>query len=327
MLEIEKIIQNIKVTEEKEGLYKSKYIVEPLYRGYGNTIGNALRRVLLSSTPGAAIKGIKIDGVLNEFSTISGIKEAITDVVLNIKEIVIKTDVPGENKLQLSIMGPKIVTGADIQNNSDVEVVNPDQVILTITEEKEVNIEFLIDTGFGFMVAEEIDTENWEVGYIAVDAIYTPIRKISYRVEDTMVGRITNFDKLTMEVETDGSIEIKDIMSYAVDILIKHLEPILEIGNKLENFRELSEADNEEEVADDKLKEKDIAHIKMEELDLTVRSYNCLRKAGIETLGELSKLGIQDLLKIKNLGRKSLTEIIDKLREYGFELANLNEIE
>jgi len=327
MLEIEKIISNIKVSEEKETNFKASYIIEPLYRGYGNTMGNAIRRVLLSSTPGAAIKAVKIENVLNEFSTMSGVKEAVTDIVLNIKELVVKADLPGEKKLSLSVKGPKVITGADIEDNSEVEIINPEQVICSVTEDIEINMEFIVDIGFGFVVAEEIDKTGWEVGYMAIDAIYTPIKKVSYRVADTMVGRITNFDKLTIDVETDGSVEIRDVMSCAVDILIKHFQPILSIGNKMENLREMSSEEEIEDVEDSKSQEKDILNLKIDELDLTVRSYNCLRKAGIESLGELSKLGIQDLLKIKNLGRKSLTEIIEKLKEYGFELTSLNEIE
>ncbi|BDU49550.1 DNA-directed RNA polymerase subunit alpha [Haliovirga abyssi] len=323
MLKIEKISKNITISEEKINEKSYVYTVEPLYRGYGNTLGNALRRVLLSSIPGAAIKGLKIDGVLNEFSTIEGVKEAVTDIILNIKEIVVKTEVPGERKMSLTVTGPKEITGADIICDPDLEIVNKDKVIATVTTDREINMEFLVDTGESFVVAEDIDNSNWEIGYIPVDAIYTPIRTISYRVEDTMVGRITNYDKLIMNIETDGSVKINDAISYAVELLENHLNPFLEIGNKMETFKEEQEEIAEEELKEQekKEKEKEISNLKIDELDLTVRSYNCLKKAGIESLGELGGLGVSELLKIKNLGRKSLTEIMEKLKEYGFDVS------
>jgi DNA-directed RNA polymerase subunit alpha len=322
MLKIEKIANNIKVTELKESEFLGKYVVEPLYRGYGNTVGNALRRVLLSSIPGAAIKGVRIDGVLNEFTTLEGIKEPVTDVILNIKEIVVKTDTPGEKRMTLNVKGPAVVTGADIIPDPEVEIINPDQVIATVTSDRELNIEFLVDTGEGFVVSEEIDKSNWSIDFIAVDAIYTPIRKVSYSVEDTMVGRMTDFDKLILNVETDGSVNIRDAISYAVELLQMHLAAFLDLGNRMEHLREpIEEEIEEEETAEDEK-----VNMKIDELDLTVRSYNCLKKAGIETVGELSKLGLNELLKIKNLGRKSLDEIIDKMKELGYDI-NTNSAE
>ncbi len=325
MLEIEKIANNIKISEEKVNEFNAQYIIEPLYRGYGNTLGNALRRVLLSSIPGAAIKAVKIDGVLNEFSSIDGIKESITDVILNIKEVVVKTDVPGEKRMRLSVKGPKVITAADIMPDSEIEIITPTNVIATITTDRTVDMEFLVDTGESFIVAEELNKENWELGFIAVDAIYTPIKKVSYTVTDTMVGRITNFDRLTLNIETDGSINVRDAISYASELMIKHLNPLLDIGNKMENLRESFE---ESEVYEEEVEtnEKDIDHMKIEELDLTVRSFNCLKKAEISTVGQLARLTWQDLLKIKNLGRKSLNEISEKMTELGYDIAgNTNE--
>jgi DNA-directed RNA polymerase subunit alpha len=319
MLKIEKIARNINISEIKESEFKGQYIVEPLYRGYGNTIGNALRRVLLSSIPGAAIKAVRIDGVLNEFSVVEGIKEAVTDVVLNIKEIVVKTDVPGEKKMTLSVKGPKEITAADIVPDSEIEIVNPEQVICTVTTDREVDMEFLVDTGEGFVVTEDIEKEDWPVDFIAVDAIYTPIKKVSYKVEDTMVGRITNFDKLILNVETDGSVNIRDAISYAIELLKFHLEPFLDLGNRMDHLRTGVE-EEEEEAAEAASPERDVLNMKIEELDLTVRSFNCLKKAGIEEVGQLSRLGLNELLKIKNLGRKSLDEILEKMKELGFDL-------
>ena len=320
MLEIEKIANNIRITEEKESEFKGNYIVEPLYRGYGNTVGNSIRRVLLSSIPGSAIKGMKIDGVLNEFSTIEGVQEAVTDIILNVKSIVVKKDAPGDKTLTLSVKGPKVVTGADINPDSEVTIINPEQVIATITKDMEFNMEFIVGTGEGFVVSEDIEKENWPIGYLAVDAIYSPIKKVSYKVEDTMVGRITKFDKLTLEIETDGSVNIRDAVSYSVELLMKHLTPFLEIGNRIENLRDSADDSKEDVREDGDSKERDVENIKIDELDLTVRSYNCLKKAQIETVGQLAKLGLSELLKIKNLGRKSLTEIMEKMKDLGYDL-------
>ena len=317
MLNIEKIAKNIKLTEIKESQYTAKYILEPLYRGYGNTIGNALRRILLSSIPGSAIKGVRIDGVLNEFSTIPGVKEAVTDIILNIKEIVVETDEPGEKKMSLSVKGPATVTAADIKVEPGIQVINTDQVIATITTEKEINIEFLVDSGEGFVVSDEIDTEGWPIGYLAVDAIYTPIKRVNYAVEDTMVGRVTNYDKLILEIATDGSIEIQDALSYAVELLTTHINPFANIGNSMSKYR-----NNEDELAAMTAEvESNIEDMKIEELDFTVRSYNCLKKAGVNTISDLTSMSYIELLKIKNLGRKSLNEIIDKMKELGYDLS------
>ena len=323
MLKIEKLARNVNITEEKTSEFSGSYVVEPLYRGYGNTIGNALRRVLLSSIPGTAIKGVRIDGVLNEFSTMEGVKEAITDVVLNVKEIIVKADEPGEKKMTLSIEGPRIVTAADIIPDAGIEVINPDHVICTVTTNRQVDMEFIVDTGEGFVVADEIDNTDWSVEYIPVDAIYTPIKKVSYAVEDTMVGRQTDFDKLTLNVVTDGSVEIRDAISYAVELLTFHLNPFLEIGDRMDSLRDQEEEElNDEPVT--AVVVNNVAGTKIEELDLTVRSFNCLKKAGIEDVGQLSEMGLTELLKIKNLGRKSLDEILDKMRELGFDLQGNN---
>ena len=324
MLNIEKRAKNIKITENKDNNFSGQYIVEPLYRGYGNTIGNALRRILLSSIPGAAIKAVRIDGVLNEFSTMEGVVESVDNIVLNIKELVVKAETTGENRMSLTVKGPKVITGADIVTDSKIEIVNPEQVICTVTTDREVSMEFITDTGEGFFTSEEIDSDDWAVDFIALDAIYTPIRKVSYKVEDTMVGRMTDYDKLILDIETDGSINIRDAISYAAELLTLHFQAFLDLGNKMENLRT---AEEEEEVKDEAVaSDQEILGMKIDELDLTVRSFNCLKKAGIESVGELAKLGMNDLLKIKNLGRKSLEEIIDKMKELGFDLnSNLGE--
>ena len=241
MLKIEKQAKSIKITENKESNYKGNFVVEPLYRGYGNTLGNALRRVLLSSIPGAAIKAIRIDGVLSEFTVMDGIKEAVTEIILNVKEIVVKAETTGERKMTLSVKGPRVVKASDIIPDAGIEIVNPDQVICNVTTDRTLDMEFIVDTGEGFVVSEEIDRKDWAVDFIAVDAIYTPIKRVSYEVQDTMFGGMTDFDKLTLSIETDGSIEIKDAISYAVEILKLHLDNLLEIGKnkcKITNVEE-----------------------------------------------------------------------------------------
>lgn len=325
MLKIEKHARGINITEVKENEFKGQYIIEPLYRGYGHTIGNALRRVLLSSIPGAAIKGIRIEGVLSEFSVVDGIKESVTDIVLNAKEVVVKADEAGEKRMTLSVQGPKVVTAADIIPDIGLEIVNPEQVICTLTTDRTLNMEFVVDTGEGFIVSEDIEKKGWPVDYIAIDAIYTPIIKVAYHVQDTMVGRVTDFDKLTLEVESNGSIDIKDALSYAVELMKMHLDPLLDIGNRMKDLRP-EEGEELEEAAQTTgtsgATGADVMNIKIEELDLTVRSFNCLKKAGIEEVGQLARMSLNELLKIKNLGRKSLEEILEKMKELGFDLAD-----
>ena len=322
MLNIEKIAKNIKLTEEVIDKYSAKYTLEPLYRGYGNTVGNALRRILLSSIPGSAIKGVRIDGVLNEFSTIPGVKEAVTDIILNIKEIVIELDEPTEKRMKLSVKGPKVVTAADINPELGITVVNPEQVIATITTERELDMEFIVDSGEGFVVSDEINKEGWETDFLAVDAIYTPIRKVSYQVEDTMVGRVTNYDKLTLNITTDGSFEIREALSYAVELLNIYTKPFSNIGTAMAKYRE-----DEEEIVDVEVEDSPtvLEDTRIEELGLTVRSYNCLKKVDINTIGDLITLTKEDLKKVKNLGNKSVKEIIEKMKEYGYDMTSSEE--
>lgn len=325
MLKIEKHAKSFNINPVSISKYHTQYVIEPLYRGYGHTVGNALRRVLLSSIPGAAIKGLRIDGVLSEFSVIEGVKEAVTDIVLNVKEIVIKTEEHGEKTMTLSVKGPKEVKASDIIPDMGLEIINPDQTICTITSDKEINMEFIVGTGEGFVTSEDIDRKGWAVGFMAVDAIYTPIKKVSYSVQDTMVGRMTDFDKLTIDIETDGSVNTSDAISYAVELLSFHLNPFLEIGNKLENLRD-EEIEEEEETGDAK---SDMINdeLKIEELDLTVRSFNCLKKAEIDTIGQLAKMSTTTLMRIKNLGKKSYEEILEKMRAIGIDLSKNNENE
>lgn len=322
MLKIEKHAKSFNITPKAISKFHTQYVIEPLYRGYGHTVGNALRRVLLSSIPGAAIKGIRIEGVLSEFSVMEGIKEAVTDIVLNVKEIVVKTEEHGEKTMTLSVKGPREVKASDIIPDMGLEIVNLDQTICTITTDREVNMEFIVGTGEGFVVAEDIEKKNWSVEFMAIDAIYTPIKKVSYIVQDTMVGRMTDFDKLTLDLETNGAVNTSDAISYAVELLTLHLNPLLEIGNKLENLRdeEVEEYLVENEAKVDIINE----DFKIEELDLTVRSFNCLKKAEIDTIGQLARMSTLTLMRIKNLGKKSYDEILEKMKEIGFDLSKNN---
>ena len=219
--------------------------------------------------------------------------------------------------MTLTVKGPATITAADIKVEPGIKVINTDQVIATITTDKEINMEFLVDSGEGFVVSDEIDTEGWPIGYLAVDAIYTPIKKVNYTVEDTMVGRVTNYDKLILEIATDGSIEIQDALSYAVELLTTHINPFTNIGNSMSKYRN----NEDEDLVTTNEIENNIEDMKIEELDFTVRSYNCLKKAGVNTISDLTSMPYVELLKIKNLGRKSLNEIIDKMKELGYDLS------
>ncbi len=317
MLNIEKISKRVKVREEIFSPFKSRYIMEPLYGGYGHTVGNMLRRVLLSSIPGTAIKAVKIDGIVGEFSTLKGVKENIVDILLNLKGVVIKANEFGEKKATISIKGPKVVKASDIKAGSSLTVVNRDHVIANVTENVEFKLDLLIDTGEGFTSSGDVDQKDWPVGFLAVDSIYSPIVNMSYKVDDTMVGRVTNYDKLTIELETNGSIETREAMSYAVELVNMHVNAFLDIGNRMEHLREPIE-DIEEDEAESR--GSTLPDIKLEDLDLSVRSYNCLKKIGIINLHLLSKMTAKDLLGVKNLGKSSLNEIIAKLKEYNVDI-------
>lgn len=307
MLNIEKIAKNIKLREEQIDEKSSRYILEPLYRGYGNTIGNALRRILLSSILGASIKAVRIESVLNEFSTMKGVKESVTDIILNIKEIVVQLDEPTEKRMKLSVKGPKVITAGDIIPDAGVKIINPEQPIATITTNRTFEAEFVVDFGEGFVMSDEIDTSYLGIDFLAVDAIYTPIRKVSYKVEDTMVGRVTNYDKLTLEIVTDGSVDIRETLAYSVELLNMHTKPFLNVGTALSNLRESIELEEEKRVS----KQRNLKNI--EELELSMRAYNSLKKAGINTIDDLENLSEQEMSKIKNLGKKSVEEIKEKL--------------
>ena len=298
-----------KIDEERD---YGKFIVEPLERGYGTTLGNSLRRILLSSLPGAAITSIQIDTVQHEFSTIVGVREDVSQIILNIKGLALKLYVSEEKTLEIDITGPAVVTAGDIIVDSDVEILNKDMYICTVSEGATFRARLKVKAGRGYVQADENKTEDMPIGVLPVDSIYTPVRRVNYQVENTRVGRRDDFDKLTMEIWTDGSIEPLDAMSLAAKILTEHLDIFV---NLTDEARHAEIMDEKEEKKKEKMLEMTI-----EELDLSVRSYNCLKRAGINTVQELTNKSEPEMIKVRNLGRKSLEEVKNKLHDLGLGL-------
>ncbi len=312
MIEIEKPrIEVLDLTED--GTY-GKFTVDPLERGYGSTLGNSLRRVLLSSLPGYAATSVKIDGILHEFSTIEGVKEDVTEIVLNIKGLIVKINGDGPKTVYIEEEGPKIVTAADIKCDSEVEILDPDVYIATIGEGGRLSMEITIDRGRGYIAADRNkQLMSPAIGVIPVDSIYTPVRKVNYTVENTRVGQITDYDKLTIEVWTNGTISAKEAVSLSAKVLTEHLNLFVDLSGD-------TYAGNSIMVEkDDNGKEK-ILEMTIEDLDLSVRSFNCLKRAGINTVEDLIQKSEEDMMKVRNLGRKSLEEVIHKLDSLGFAL-------
>lgn len=309
MIGIEK--PNIHVTEltEKKGVI----VLEPLERGFGHTIGNSLRRILLSSLPGAAVTAIRIGGVQHEFSVMPGVKEDVSELILTMKELALRiTGDGGIRTLRIDHKGEGIITAGDIQVPSDVEILNEDLHIATLTEDADLHIEIQVNKGRGYVPAEENKTESTPIGVIPIDSIYTPVEKCSYSVENTRVGERIDFEKLTLELETDGSINPQEGMSLAAKILVEHLNLFIDLSENLSVMEIMVEKE-------DKKKEK-VLEMTIEELDLSVRSYNCLKRANINTVEELTEKTEDDMMKVRNLGKKSLEEVILKLEELGLKL-------
>ncbi len=298
-----------KIDEERD---YGKFIVEPLERGYGTTLGNSLRRILLSSLPGAAITNIQIDTVQHEFSTIVGVREDVSQIILNIKGLALKLYGSEEKTLEIDITGPAVVTAGDIIVDSDVEILNKDMYICTVSEGATFRARLKVKAGRGYVQADENKTEDMPIGVLPVDSIYTPIRRVNYQVENTRVGRRDDFDKLTMEIWTDGSIEPLDAMSLAAKILTEHLDIFVNLTDEARHAEIMVE---KEETQKEKMLEMTI-----EELDLSVRSYNCLKRAGINTVQELTNKSEPEMIKVRNLGRKSLEEVKNKLHDLGLGL-------
>ncbi|KYD15407.1 DNA-directed RNA polymerase subunit alpha [Geobacillus sp. 44B] len=310
MIEIEK--PKIETVEISEDAKYGKFVVEPLERGYGTTLGNSLRRILLSSLPGAAVTSVQIDGVLHEFSTIDGVVEDVTAIILNIKKLALKIYSDEEKTLEIDVQGEGIVTAADITHDSDVEILNPDLHIATLAEGGRLRMRMTAKRGRGYVPAEANKREDQPIGVIPIDSIYTPVSRVSYQVENTRVGQVTDYDKLTIDVWTDGSIGPKEAISLGAKILTEHLNIFVSLTDEAQNAEIMVEKEEDQ-------KEK-VLEMTIEELDLSVRSYNCLKRAGINTVQELTQKTEEDMMKVRNLGRKSLEEVKAKLAELGLSL-------
>ncbi|MEH6937665.1 DNA-directed RNA polymerase subunit alpha [Bacillus sp. JJ664] len=310
MIEIEKPkIETVEISDDSK---YGKFVIEPLERGYGTTLGNSLRRILLSSLPGAAVTAIQIDGVLHEFSTVEGVVEDVTTIILNVKKLALKIYSEDDKTLEIDVRGEGPITAADITHDSDVEVLNPDLHIATLAKDAHLRIRLTARRGRGYIPADGNKREDQAIGVIPIDSIYTPVSRVTYQVENTRVGQVSNFDKLTLDVWTDGSIGPKDAIALGSKILTEHLNIFVGLTDEAKNAEIMVE---KEEDQKDKVLEMTI-----EELDLSVRSYNCLKRAGINTVQELANKTEEDMMKVRNLGRKSLEEVKHKLEELGLGL-------
>ena len=311
MLEIEKPrIETLELSSD--GKY-GKFVMEPLERGYATTLGNSMRRVLLSTLPGVAITSVKIDGVVHEFSTIPGVKEDVTEIVLNLKGVIAKLHSDTAKKIYIEAQGPCTVTAADIKADFEVEILNPDMYIATLDEGAKLNMEMTLDKGRGYVSSEQNKSAQNIIGVIPIDSIYTPVLKANFYVDNTRVGNVVDKNKLTLEVWTDGSIAANEAVSLSAKILIEHFELFLDLAEGVNDTGSIMAEKNDSE------KEKAL-DLTIDELDLSVRSFNCLKRAGINTVEDLTNKSEEDMMKVRNLGRKSLEEVIAKLDSFGFSL-------
>ncbi|GAA0133022.1 DNA-directed RNA polymerase subunit alpha [Bacillus velezensis] len=303
MIEIEK--PKIETVEISDDAKFGKFVVEPLERGYGTTLGNSLRRILLSSLPGAAVTSIQIDGVLHEFSTIEGVVEDVTTIILHIKKLALKIYSDEEKTLEIDVQGEGTVTAADITHDSDVEILNPDLHIATLGENASFRVRLTAQRGRGYTPADSNKRDDQPIGVIPIDSIFTPVSRLSYQVENTRVGQVANYDKLTLDVWTDGSTGPKEAIALGSKILTEHLNIFVGLTDEAQHAEIMVEKEEDQ-------KEK-VLEMTIEELDLSVRSYNCLKRAGINTVQELANKTEEDMMKVRNLGRKSLEEVKAKL--------------
>ena len=309
MLNFEKPIY--KITEYVENKNYGKFELEPLERGFGTTLGNALRRIMLSSMPGSAIVAVKIDGVMHEFQTMEGIVEDVTTIVLNLKNVVVKNNTKEEVILKLYSDKEGVVTAGDIEENADVEIINKDQVIATIAKGGKLDMELIVANGRGYVPSNENKKyiENQKIGFIPIDALYSPIERISYEIDNARVGQDASYDKLIMEVFTNGSIRPEEAMALAAKIMIEHLNIVTNLS-EIADVTGIMNAKQE----DSKIKKLETS---IDDLDFSVRAYNCLKRAGVNTLGDLTSKSEVEMMKIRNLGKKSLKEVIDKIKDMG----------
>ncbi len=306
----------IQITEMSDDKRYGKFVVEPLERGYGITLGNSLRRIMLSSLPGAAVSQVKIDGVLHEFSSIPGVKEDVTEIIMNLKNLAIKnvSDSNEPKTAYIEFEGEGVVTGADIQVDQDLEILNPDLVIATLNggADCKFNAELTITKGRGYVSADKGKTDDMPIGMIAVDSIYTPVERVNMAVENTRVGQVTDYDKLTLDIYTNGTLDADEAVSLAAKVLSEHLSLFIDLSESAKTAEVMIEKEDNE-------KEK-VLEMNIDELELSVRSYNCLKRAGINTVEELCNRTSEDMMKVRNLGRKSLEEVLAKLKELGLQL-------
>ena len=315
MIEFEK--PNIKCLEIDDEKKYAKFVCEPLERGYGITIGNSLRRILLSSLPGCAIKSVKIDGAQHEFTTIPNVVEDVPEIILNLKMVRIKMDKNEEKTLRINFEGEGEVKAGDIITDGTVEVLNPDLHIATVSKGGKLNMEMVADMGRGYNTAEKNKTPNQPIGVIAIDSIYSPVKKVNYSVENTRVGQMVDYDKLTIELWTDGSLEPYEALSLAAKVMTEHLKLFVDLSETAKNTQIMIEKEEN--------KKEKILEMPIEDLELSVRSFNCLKRSGISTVGDLANKTENDMMKVKNLGKKSLEEVIAKLHDLGLDLAKEEE--
>ena len=306
---------NIEVAEISEDKKYGRFVVEPLERGYGITLGNSLRRIMLSSLPGAAVSQVKIEGVLHEFSSIPGVKEDVTEIIMNIKSLAIRNN-SDTNEPKIAYIeddGEGVVHASDIQVDQDIEILNPELVIATLNgKDTKLYMELTITKGRGYVGADKNKTEDLPIGVIAVDSIYTPVERVNVTVENTRVGQITDYDKLTLDVYTNGTLIPDEAVSLAAKVLSEHLSLFIDLSENAKTAEIMVEKEDDE-------KEK-VLEMSIDELELSVRSYNCLKRAGINTVEELTNKTSEDMMKVRNLGRKSLEEVLAKLKELGLQL-------
>ena len=312
MIQIEK--PRVEAFENENGSV-TKFVVEPLEKGFGITLGNCLRRTLLGSLPGAAAIAVKIDGIQHEFSSIPGVTEDVTDIILNIKNLAVKTSVLDEDfttTLYLKKKGAGVVTAQDIETNDQVEILNPELKICTLDDDANLDMEIIIGRGRGYVLADKNKSEDFPIGTIVMDSNFTPLKKVNFEVESTRVGQSIDFDKLVLEVVTNGSMSAKEILSLAAKLVNDHLSLFIELVENMANQSLLVSSKEDKQIK--------LLEMSIEDMDLSVRSYNCLKRANINTVEDLTKKSEEDMLKVKNLGRKSLDEVINKLTGYGLSL-------
>ena len=306
----------IEITEISEDKKFGRFVVEPLERGYGTTLGNSLRRIMLSSLPGTAISQVKIEGVLHEFSSIPGVTEDVTEIIMNLKGLAIRNNSESDEPkvAYIEYEGEGIVRGSDIQADQDIEIINPDHVIATLNggADCKLYMELTITNGRGYVGSDKNKTEDMPIGVIAIDSIYTPVSRVNMTVENTRVGQVTDYDKLTLDVYTNGTLGPDEAVSLAAKVLSEHLKLFIDLSENAKTAEVMIEKENDE-------KEKAL-EMNIDELELSVRSYNCLKRAGINTVEELCNKTSEDMMKVRNLGRKSLEEVLAKLSELGLSL-------